>query len=103
MSSQVISTPDLELLPLERATTIPAHWYHDPEIYKLELDHIFSKNWHFACFASELDQVGAQHLCTIAGEPIIVVRGKAEKLRAFYNVCRHRGGPLATEDGCTQM
>src|SRR5207302_1865182 len=39
----------------------------------------------------------------VAGEPIIVVRGKDGALRAFFNVCRHRGGPLAMKDGNADM
>jgi choline monooxygenase len=39
----------------------------------------------------------------VAGSPVIVVRGKEGELRAFYNVCRHRGGPLALKDGRSDM
>ncbi len=43
---------------------------------------------------------GCYLLAEVAGDPVIVVRGKDDVIRAFYNVCRHRGGPLATENGC---
>jgi choline monooxygenase len=47
----------------------------------------------------QLDAPGRYVATTVAGEPVIVVRGADGALRAFYNVCRHRGGPLAM-DAC---
>src|SRR2546422_4950312 len=50
-----------------------------------------------------LAQPGDHVIAEVAGEPIFVVRGKDGALRAFFNVCRHRGGPLAMKDGNADM
>lgn len=94
---------DLEVQPLERAETLPSAWYVDPELAKLERNAIFDASWQYVGHISRLSEPGCQLLAEVAGEPILVVRGKDSVIRGFYNVCRHRGGPLATEDGCSSM
>ena len=98
-----IKTADLRVHPLARAETIPSAWYTDPEFNALDRDAVFAATWQYV--ADEHQRAGAgDHVVTdIAGEPIIVVRGKDGELRAFYNVCRHRGGPLAMKDGHADM
>jgi choline monooxygenase len=99
----VIDPKDLEILPLERSETIPSSWYTKTEILEEEYEHIFRRTWQFVGRRSDLPQQGSHILATLGKEPIIVVRGKDDVIRAFYNVCRHRGGPLATESGCSSM
>jgi choline monooxygenase len=70
---------------------------------ELEYDAIFRKTWQYVGRTTELPEVGSHTVATVGKEPIIVVRGKDDVIRAFYNVCRHRGGPLATENGCSKM
>ena len=94
---------DLSIQPLERAETIPSSWYTDPEMFALELAAIFHRGWQFVGSSSRLSEVGSQIIASVGKEPVILVRGKDGVIRAFYNVCRHRGGPLATEDGCSKM
>jgi choline monooxygenase len=99
----VIDPRDLEIQPLERSQTIPSSWYTSREILNLEYEHIFRKTWQFVGRRSELPEQGSHIIATAGKEPIVVVRGKDDVIRAFYNVCRHRGGPLATENGCSSM
>jgi choline monooxygenase len=91
--------PHLRIEPLERAETIPSSWYTDPEIYDLEKECVFAKTWQGVGHLGQVQRPGDFFLANIVGNPIIVVRGKDEQLRAFYNVCRHRGGPLAMKEG----
>ncbi|HET6513104.1 MAG TPA: SRPBCC family protein [Candidatus Kapabacteria bacterium] len=99
----MIDPRDLEIHPLERSETIPSAWYTDPGILDLEYQHIFRRTWQLAGRKSELTEQGSHIIATAGKEPIIVVRGKDGEIRAFYNVCRHRGGPLAIENGCSSM
>lgn len=99
----MIDPHDLEIQPLERAETIPSSWYTKREILEQEYVHIFRKTWQFVGRRSELTEQGSHIIATVGKEPIIVVRGKDDVIRAFYNVCRHRGGPLALENGCSSM
>ncbi len=84
-------------LPLERAKTIPACWYRDPEFATLERRTVFGATWQFAGRAALVAEPGSFFTTEIAGEPILVVRDGEGILRAFYNVCRHRAALVVTE------
>ena len=88
-------------LPFERARTIPAAWYFDPEIYAAERERIFGRTWLAAARADQLTKAGSFVTAEIGGEPILVLRDSKEELRAFHNVCRHRAARVMTEsEGC---
>ena len=82
----------------ETSYTIPARFYRDPEIYELEKEAIFYKNWWFAGHKSQLSEPGAFLTTTIHEQSVVITRGRDGDLRAFYNVCQHRGHELA--HGC---
>jgi choline monooxygenase len=88
---------DLAVDSLPRAETIPSRWYTDPSILEFERDAVFSRAWQYVGHESQVGGAGAYLLGEVAGNPIVVLRDGDSTLRAFYNVCRHRGGPLATE------
>ena len=91
-------TPEaLRVDPLERADTIPSGWYTDARMGAFERDAVFRPSWQVVGHVSQLADVGDYLCATVAEEPVIVVRSGGG-LRAFYNVCRHRGGPLALDD-----
>ena len=83
--------------PLAQAYTIPASWYTDPRIANLELQSVFSRNWQAVGRLAQLERPGDYITATIANEPIVVVRGRDGKLRAFYNVCRHHAMTVMNE------
>ncbi len=78
----------------ERASTLPGRYYTSVEVFDDEARKIFSGRWLCAGRADELSEPGDYALREIAGESLILVRGKDARLRAFYNVCRHRGTRL---------
>lgn len=84
-------------LPLERARSIPASWYIDPDVYQRERDAVFASSWQMVGRAEPV--VGPSSFLTadVVGNPILVVRDDKGVLRAFHNVCRHRAAPLLTE------
>lgn len=94
---------DLQVRPLERAETIPSAWYTDPRFHALDRAAIFAATWQHVADGHQLARPGDHVVAEVAGEPIIVVRGQDGALRAFFNVCRHRGGPLALKDGSADM
>ncbi len=71
--------------------TIASRYYTDSDYYRLDKERIFYASWQFVCHKSELDGIGAFQTLDIADESIVVVRGKDDEIRAFYNVCRHHG------------
>lgn len=85
-----------------RAETIPSSWYTDATFHAADSEFIHARTWQGIGHAAQVEQPGEYFIATVAGDPVIVVRGGDRVLRAFYNVCRHRGGPLATEDGCAK-
>lgn len=103
MTHPLINKKELEIQPIERAETIPSGWYTNPEIFEFEKDVIFSNYWQLVCHESRLANPGDVFTLEVADNPIIVLRDKACQLRAFYNVCRHRGGPLAVKKGTTSV
>jgi choline monooxygenase len=90
---------DYEASVLSRAKTLPACAYADPEFYAFDQQAVFAKCWQLVGRAGEVQAIGDHIVADIAGKPIIVVRGNDGALRAFFNVCKHRAGPLVLVSG----
>jgi choline monooxygenase len=82
---------------LPDAHTIPSSWYTDPRIAKLELQNVFSRAWQAVGRTEQVEKPGQYVTASVAGEPVVAVRGSDGKLRAFYNVCRHHAMTVMTE------
>lgn len=87
--------------PIERSETIPSSWYIDPRMFGVDQDAIFGQHWQCVGHRSRVRSAGDYFLASVAGNPMLIVCGKDDVVRAFYNVCRHRGGPLAIEESGT--
>jgi choline monooxygenase len=85
-----------EEAPLEYAYTIPATWYTDQRIGQLEREQVFSNNWIAVGRIDQAASAGQFFTFELAGEPLIVVRGADDRLRGFYNVCRHHAAAVIT-------
>jgi Rieske 2Fe-2S family protein len=72
-------------------------FYTDPAVYELELERIICRNWILAGHVSELSRTGDFKVLKVARESAIIVRGDDGELRAFANVCRHRGSLVCLE------
>jgi len=81
------------------AKSLPQKYFVSPDLFASEQEKIFSKQWLLVGHQSQLEKSGDFFLATIAGESLIVVRDQKSEIRAFYNVCRHRGTRLK-EDAC---
>ncbi len=73
------------------ALTLPAFWYTSADVFEAERQRIFSREW--LCIAREEQVASAGDFLTVeaAGESLIVTRDNRRAVRAFFNVCRHRG------------
>lgn len=80
-----------------RAHALPLRAYSDSEVFDLEMERVFRHDWFAVCGADELPDAGDYYAFTVTGEPIVVIRGHDCVLRAFSNVCRHRGTVLYDE------
>jgi choline monooxygenase len=84
-------------LPLARARTIPSQWYRDARIADLERSSVFGETWQLVARNDQLANPGSFATSNIAGEPVLLVRDDRSVLRAFFNVCRHRGACVVNE------
>lgn len=98
-----MASPDtpsnLHHLSLDGTTKPPPNWYVDPMHMAREQEKIFQNLWHWVGRVDQLVQVGDYITCEVVQEPIVVVKGKDGELRAFSNVCLHRAGPVARDNG----
>ena len=79
--------------------TLPYRWYTDPELLEQERTRLFASAWQYAGHSGELAKPGS-YLTLRAGEiPLVVVRDRDGTLRAFVNVCRHRGAEVVKGSG----
>ena len=78
-------------------------WYRDEQVFKREQERIFAREWLCVGREEELAAPGAYKLLTVVGESILLVRNRHGALRAFYNVCRHRGAQLCRVAGAPAM
>lgn len=83
--------------------SLPAWTYSDPDFHAAEQARIFRPSWQIACHASDIPDSGDWHSIEYGGESIIVIRGDDGHVRAFTNVCRHRGSRLVDgASGCAK-
>lgn len=83
--------------------TLPARFYTDPTIYEAEKATIFYRSWWCAGHKSQLTKPGSYLTTQIHEQGVVVTRGQDGVLRAFYNVCQHRGHELVQGCGETRM
>jgi phenylpropionate dioxygenase-like ring-hydroxylating dioxygenase large terminal subunit len=83
----------------EQAYTIPASYYLDNETHQREKEAVFYRNWWYAGHQSQLKGPGSYLTVQLCEQNIIVIRDKSGELRAYYNVCQHRGHELLSGSG----
>ena len=86
---------------VDRAKTLPAAYYTDPEIFQRELRRIHRNMWLHAGRTEQLPEKGSYFLVRFAGVNVIVVRGQDGAINAFHNTCRHRGTQLCKDEAGT--
>ncbi len=86
-----------------RDLSLPGWIYHDPEFFRVEMERVIRPAWQIVCHESEIDRPGDWRSLDYLGESVIVIRGIDGEVRAFANVCRHRGSRLVDgEQGCAR-
>jgi phenylpropionate dioxygenase-like ring-hydroxylating dioxygenase large terminal subunit len=79
------------------ASLLPARTYHDQAIFDWERVNILRRDWVMVAREEDVAEPGTYQLVELDGDPLIIVRGRDAVLRAFHNVCRHRGTAVAEE------
>ncbi|HEY3732090.1 MAG TPA: SRPBCC family protein [Steroidobacteraceae bacterium] len=90
------SQSDIARLVAERRPgfSLPAEFYRSPQIYQLDLQAIFSRQWVYVGVEPEIAAPGDLFTVDIGSDSIIIVRDDDGAVRAFHNLCRHRGARL---------
>jgi phenylpropionate dioxygenase-like ring-hydroxylating dioxygenase large terminal subunit len=76
---------------------LPSWTYFSKELLDLETDVLFRRHWQLACHVNDMPEPGDYVTFDMCGERAVILRGKDGEVRAFHNVCRHRGSRVATK------
>jgi phenylpropionate dioxygenase-like ring-hydroxylating dioxygenase large terminal subunit len=79
---------------LDEDFSLPGWIYRDADFLLAEKERIFAASWQVVCHLNDIPHAGDYHTLEFLGEPIVVVRGSGLAVKAFFNVCRHRGARL---------
>ena len=93
---------ELTRVGLTKATHIGGEFYTSPEIAALEKDNIFMHDWLWVARAEEIPNSGDFMTFRIADEPFVITRNSDGEIKAFANVCAHRGVEVASGKGNTK-
>jgi len=77
--------------------SLPADFYQNPALYAADLDAVFYQSWIYAGHISQITEPGQFFTVEFGNESVIVARAKDNNIRAFANVCRHRGSKVCLE------
>ena len=77
---------------------LPGWAYHSPALLELEREHVFRRHWQIAGHVSDVPEPGDYLTMDVVGERALVVRGQDGVVRAFHNICRHRGSRVVADD-----
>ena len=86
---------------------LPADWdrrglppwaYGNDELLEIEKDLLFRRHWQLVGHVSDIPEAGDYMCLDVVGERALVVRGRDNAVRAFHNVCRHRGSRVVGDD-----
>ena len=103
-ASPLLTEAELDAVrrPFKAARLLPPRVFHDPAILEFEQRNWFGRDWICVGRAEEAANRGEYFLATLAGESVMVLRGADGELRAFHNVCRHRGSTIL-EESCGKL
>jgi choline monooxygenase len=90
----LIEQPEISL---RDGGTLPGSWYVDDEIFQREIENIFDRVWHYVGFRGHVSRPGDFLTTTVGLTPVVVTCGDDGVVRAFLNVCRHRGSEVVRE------
>jgi len=79
--------------------TLPWSWYTDPAVLQLEQERIFRRFWQYVGHAGDVPEPGSFAATRVGDVPVLLVRDEERALRAFVNVCRHRGSIVCEGSG----
>src|SRR3954471_5763645 len=78
--------------------TLPGATYTDEAVFAAEQERIFEAMWFCAARSSDLTGPGSFRTVQVGRESVLLTRNRRGEIRAYFNICRHRGARLCTEE-----
>ena len=86
-----VSTGSVRAMSAVDVRSLPWSWYTDPAVLQLERERIFRRSWQYVGHTGDVPEPGSFAATRVGDIPVVLVRDREDTLRAFLNVCRHRG------------
>lgn len=80
-------------------TSFTREEYTSPEVFAKEMSDIYEQRWCYVGRADQLAHIGDRLVANVGTESIVAVRNRDGELRAYFNVCQHRGSQLCDSSG----
>jgi len=77
--------------------SLDQQFYINDGIFNIEMKKIWQESWLFAGWTCQLPDIGNYFTFKVGNDSIIIIRGDDNKIRAFHNLCRHRGSKICTK------
>ena len=97
MSQAPINLREL-LARRKKGYSLEAPFYNSQEVFEADMEHIFGKHWIYVGVEPDVPEAGDYMTIQIGKQPILIIRDDDNQIRAFHNVCRHRGSRVCTHD-----
>lgn len=78
--------------------SLEAPFYNSQEVFDADIKYIFQRHWIYVAVSSEIPEPGDYVTVEIGKEPILILRDDDMQIKAFHNVCRHRGSRLCADE-----
>lgn len=83
----------------DEALSLPGWVYRDPDYFRVEMARVIRPAWQIVCHQNDIPAAGDWRALELLGDSVVAMRGPDGMIRAFHNVCRHRGARLLDGTG----
>jgi phenylpropionate dioxygenase-like ring-hydroxylating dioxygenase large terminal subunit len=85
--------------PAARPGLLDVRRFHDPMVFRAEMEKLWAKVWQIGCLVSEIPRPGDYHEYVVGDWSFLIVREGPDSIKAYHNVCHHRGRKVKTGSG----
>jgi phenylpropionate dioxygenase-like ring-hydroxylating dioxygenase large terminal subunit len=93
MNSLSVANPE-SLAAIRVPHALPAWVYNNAQLSRLELERVLKPSWQIVCHVNSIPKTGDFQTLDLGSDSVMVLRDRDGSIRAFHNVCRHRGARL---------